>query len=123
LRLLKATGDPLILIVDPETNSREELHNFLLSAGYRHVDSAKGLEEALQKVEESDYYVVVLNAVSHLEAGIRSADNITLLSPKTKVILLVGPEDRPVSRDKYRGQFLIKATFSRDLLYLLEKDA
>jgi len=120
---MKGPNDQVILIVDPDAHFRDRLHNFLLSAGYKNVDSARSFTEALEKLEGSEYHVVVLNAVSHLEGGIRSADSITLLSPKTRVILMVGPEDRPVSRDKDRRQFLIKATFSRDLLYLLEKDA
>src|SRR5262252_3228293 len=118
-----APEDQPILIVDPDVHFRDRLHNFLLSAGYENVDSAKSFTEALERVEESEYHIVVVNAVSNLEGGIRSADNITLLSPKTKVILMVGPEDQPVSPDKHRRQFLIKATFTRDLLYLLEKDA
>jgi DNA-binding NtrC family response regulator len=113
-----------LLIVDQDAHFREELNNFLLSAGYECVDSAKNFIEALEKVEKSEYYVVVLDAVSHFAAGLRSADSIMSLKPKTKVILMVGPEVRPTLKPRSGAthQFLIKATFTRDLLYLLEQN-
>ena len=67
---------------------------------------------------------MVLDAGSHLLAGVRSADTIKGLSPKTKIILMVGPEERPEPKPhaEEERQFLIKAMFTRNLLYLLEKD-
>ena len=114
-----------ILIVDQDAHFCDELYNFLLSAGYENVDFARNLAEALEKIEESEYYVVVLDAGSHFEAGVRSADSIIGLRPKTKVVLMVGPERRPEPKPKAREglQFLIKAMFTRNLLYLLEKES
>jgi DNA-binding NtrC family response regulator len=121
---MKTSNSEPILIVDPDTHFRSELYNFLLSAGYENVDSARSFTEALEKVEESEYYVVVLDAASHFESGVRSADSITGLSPKTKVILMVDPDDRPgpQTNNGNRRQCLIKAMFTRNLLYLIEKD-
>jgi DNA-binding NtrC family response regulator len=114
-----------ILIIDQDAHFREELYNFLLSEGYENVVSVRDLTEALEKIGESEYDVVVLDASSHLEAGVRSAASITGLSPKARVILMVSPDDRSGRQTKTgeRLQCLIKAMFARNLLYLLEKDA
>ena len=113
-----------ILIIDQDAHFREELYNFLLSEGYENVVSVRNVTEALEKIEETEYDVVVMDAVSQIAAGVRSVDSITGLSPKTRVILMVSPDDRTEQQTKTgeRLQCLIKAMFPRNLLYLLEKD-
>ena len=120
---MKKAKDQLILIVDRDAHFREGLYNFLLSAGYERVDSAENYHNALEKIRETEYDVVLLDG-SPLRAGQEVADNIAVLTPKTRVILMVGAEEQPEPhepRSKVEHQYLIKATFARNLLYLLEK--
>jgi len=118
--------DQLILIVDPDAHFREGLYNFLLSAGYERVDSAENYHNALEKIKETEYDVMLLDVGSPLRAGQEVADDIASLTPKTRVILMVGAEEQPElnePRIEVDRQYLIKATFARNLLYLLEKSA
>jgi len=116
-----------ILIVDPDASFREGLYNFLLSAGYETVDSTENHQNALEKLRETEYDVVLLDAGSPLKAGREVAEGIAASSPKATVILMVGsqnqqePNDEAGSEAEY--EYLIKATFARNLLYLLEKNA
>jgi DNA-binding NtrC family response regulator len=114
-----------ILVIDSDDHFRETLVNFLLSAGYENVDSAVNVDDAFEKVEQSEYSVVVLGAGSHLQAGLRSAESITGLSPNTRVILAVSAEDLPEqeTRPAQQGEFLVKALFATNLPYLLEREA
>jgi two-component system, response regulator YesN len=117
--------DQLILIVDLDAHFREGLYNFLLSAGYERVDSAENYRNALEKTRETEYDVVLLDAGSSLKAGQEAADGIAASNPKAKVILMVGsqeqkePNHEAGSNSEY--QYLIKAAFARNLLYLLER--
>jgi len=113
-----------ILIVEPDAQFREELYNFLLSAGYERVDSAENYENALEKISKTEYDVLLV-AGSPAKAGLTLADDIAASSPKSRLILLVGSEEqREVDPDAGNGsdyQYLIKAVFERNLLYLLDK--
>jgi len=117
--------DQLILIVDLDAHFREGLYNFLLSAGYERVDSAENYHNALEKTRETEYDVVLLDAGSSLRAGRDAADGIAGSSPKAKVILMVGSQEQKQlnheARSSSKYQYLIKAAFARNLLYLLEK--
>jgi DNA-binding NtrC family response regulator len=117
----------LILIVDSDAHFREGLYNFLLSAGYEKVDSADNYRSALEKTRETEYDVVLLDAGSTLNAGRNVADGIAASSPKTRVILMVGTQEPQELNDeagsKAEYQYLIKATFARNLLFLLDRDA
>jgi len=117
--------DQLILIVDLDAHFREGLYNFLLSAGYERVDSAENYHNALEKTRETEYDVVLLDAGSSLRAGRDAADGIAGSSPKAKVILMVGSQEQKQLNHQARSsseyQYLIKAAFARNLLYLLEK--
>ena len=124
---MKDAKNQHILIVESDASFREGLYNFLLSAGYEEVDSAENYQDALEKIKETEYDVVLLESGSPLDAGRKVADVITASSPKAKVILMVGFVEQQQQKDeaenKTEYQYLIKATFARNLLYLLEGDA
>lgn len=113
-----------ILIVEPNAQFREELYNFLLSAGYERVDSAESYQSALEKIRETEYDVLLLDGGSPLKTGLEVADGIAASNPKTKVVLTIGAREQQEPSDEFRNkteyQFLIKTTFARNLLYLLE---
>lgn len=117
--------DQRILIVDLDAHFREGLYNFLLSAGYERVDSVENHQMAIEKTRETEYDVMLLDAGSPLKAGQEVADAIAASSPKAKVILMVGSQEQKELNHEARSsaeyQYLIKAAFARNLLYLLEK--
>ncbi|HMB27468.1 MAG TPA: hypothetical protein VKS99_05150, partial [Blastocatellia bacterium] len=51
-----------ILIIEPNAQLREEIVNFLLSAGYEDVAATDSLFEALDKIRQSEYEVIVADA-------------------------------------------------------------
>src|SRR5215470_7343625 len=89
--------DQLILIADSDAHFREGLYNFLLSAGYERVESVDNYQNALEKIRETEYDVVLLDAGSPLIAGRKVADGIAASSPKAKVILMVGFQEQQQS--------------------------
>jgi DNA-binding NarL/FixJ family response regulator len=115
-----------ILIVDADETFRDELHNFLLSAGYRMVDSAVDHEDALLKLEERSYDVIMLDAGPPAGAVREFADKIVRRSPRTRVVLMAGRDFRPEESrgaiDRYECETLLKVAFARDVLYLLERN-
>ena len=119
----ETAGHPAILIVDQDAQFREGLYNFLLSAGYEEVDAAKNFDKALEKIKESAYDVVVSDAGSRFMEGLRFAERVVKANPEMKLILMIRVEDQQEWEEKAASTeflFLIKPTFPRNLLYLLQ---
>jgi CheY-like chemotaxis protein len=116
-----------ILIIEPNAQLREEIVNFLLSAGYEDVAAADNLPAALDKNRRSDYEVIVADAGRPLTTGLQFAADLASLKPGAKIIFMINAEDQQ-SWDQIAAQsvgvrFLIKTDFARNLLYLLEESA
>lgn len=115
--------DRRILIVDSDDQFREGLYNFLLAAGYVHVNATKTFQKAIQKMKTSAYDIVVSEAGSRSIEGMSFVERITTANPETKLILMLKVEDQEKWKEKagLRGiQFLLKPTFPQNLLYLLQ---
>lgn len=115
----------VILIVEPDSSFREELYNFLLSAGYENVDSVASFEQSFKRIMESRYDVVISDASACSTDGLRFARAVTKIRPGSEVILMISPETQKEwnghARNTGEFQCVIKTTFARSLLYLLEK--
>lgn len=116
-----------ILIIEPNRQLREEIFNFLLSAGYKEVAAADSLPAALDKIRQSAYDVAVADAGEPLTAGMQFATDLARVSPNARIIFMINAEDQK-SWDQIAAQsvgvrFLIKTDFARNLLYLLEENA
>lgn len=112
-----------ILIVDSDAQFREGLYNFLLAAGYKEVDAAKTFDTALEKIKESGYDVVVSDAGSRFREGMSFAELVLKQNPEMKLILMIKLEDQQEWEEKAGAtgfRILIKPTFPRNLLYLLQ---
>ena len=121
---MKTTFHQSILIVEPNAQFREELYNFLLSAGYENVTATDSLTAALDKIGRSEYDVAVADAGSPYVGGLQLAQDLAQLSPGLKIILMIKAEDQQmwnhIAAQVGEFHFLIKTTFAQNLLYLLE---
>src|SRR5262245_47551505 len=116
-----------ILIIEPNEQLREEIVNFLLSAGYEDVTAIDSLTAALDKIRQSEYDVTVADAGRPLATELQFAADLASLKPGAKIIFMINAEDQQ-SWDQIAAQstgvrFLIKSDFARNLLYLLEEGA
>jgi DNA-binding NtrC family response regulator len=116
-----------ILIIEPNEQLREEIFNFLLSAGYEEVAATDSLPAALDNISQSKYQVTLADAGKALTAGLQFAADLARISPDTRIIFMIDAEDQQswdqivAQSDKVR--FLIKSDFARNLLYLLEENS
>src|SRR5215510_3405289 len=115
-----------ILIVEPNEQLREQIINFLLSAGYEKIKETDSLAAALDKVRQSECDVTVADAGSPLTAGLRFAADLAGISPGAKIIFMIDAENQQswdqVAAQSDKMRFLIKTDFARNLLYLLEEN-
>jgi len=116
-----------ILIIEPNAQLREEIVNFLLSAGYEDVTATDSLASAIDKLRKSEYEVTVADAGRPLAAGLQFAADLASLKPGARIIFMIKAEDQQ-SWDQIAAQsvgvrFLIKTDFARNLLYLLDESA
>jgi DNA-binding NtrC family response regulator len=115
-----------ILIIEPNEQLREEIFNFLLSAGYEEVAAVDSPATALDKIRQSAYDIAVADAGKPLTAGLQLAADLAGISPGARIIFMINAEDQQ-SWDQVAAQsgnirFLIKTDFARNLLYLLEEN-
>jgi DNA-binding NtrC family response regulator len=113
-----------ILIVEPNMQFREELYNFLLADGYEHVTATANVATVLEHIRHAAYDVILADAGAPWGSALQIAKNVATLSPTTKIVLMIHAEDQQtwnqLTVQAVGMHFLIKSTFARNLLYLLE---
>jgi DNA-binding NarL/FixJ family response regulator len=114
-----------ILIIEPNAQLREEIFNFLLSAGYEKTEKADSLEAALDKIHQSAYEIVMADAGAPPTAGLQFATHLARVRPNARIIFMINPEDQQpwdqIAAQSVEVRFLIRTDFARNLLYLLEE--
>jgi DNA-binding response OmpR family regulator len=124
---MEADSRQSILIIESNEQIREEIFNFLLSAGYEKTEETDYPAAALDKIRQSRYEIIVADAGALLSDGLGITTDIARLSHGARLILMINAEDRQ-SWDQLAARlvdvrFLIKTEFARNLLYLLEENA
>jgi len=126
-RRMEIARSQSILIIEPNAQLREEIVNFLLSAGYEDVTATDSLSEALNKIRQSDYEVTVADVGKSLTTGLQFAADLAGMKPGAKIIFMINAEDQQswdqIAAQSVGSRFLIKTDFARNLLYLLEENA
>jgi CheY-like chemotaxis protein len=116
-----------ILIIEPNAQFREEIVNFLLSAGYEDVAATDSLPAALDKLRHSEFEITVADAGRPLTTGLQFAAELASIKPDAKIIFMINAEDQQswdqIAAQSVGARFLIKTDFARNLLYLLEESA
>src|SRR5262245_54055709 len=116
-----------ILIIEPNEQLREEIVNFLLSAGYEDVTATDSVPAALDKIRQSEYEIIVADAGRPLTTELQFAADLASLKPGSKIIFMINAEDQQswdqIAVQSVGVRFLIKTDFARNLLYLLEEGA
>ncbi len=80
---------PKLLLVDDEEMYLEYLSKRLINRGYKVIKCLSG-EQALEKIEESDFDVVVLDVLLPGIDGIETLREINKMAPLVEVIMLTG---------------------------------
>src|SRR5262245_28902687 len=91
---MNAANRQSILIIEPNEQLREEIVNFLLSAGYEEVAATDSLPAALDKIRQSEYDITVADAGKPLTAGLQFAADLTGISPGGRIIFMIDAEDQ-----------------------------
>jgi DNA-binding NtrC family response regulator len=78
-----------ILVVDDETTTQDTLGMFLETEGYRVATAGSG-EEALARIEEQEFDVIVADVIMPGLSGLEVLERSRALSPRAAVILMTG---------------------------------
>jgi putative nucleotidyltransferase with HDIG domain len=108
---------PSVLVVDDEGGVRDLMSRWLLSGGYA-VSSARGAEEALRLLEDSQPAVALCDIRMPGHDGLWLADRIRHQFPETAVIMATGVQDVEAAVESLRQgvvDYLTKP-FGRDRL-------
>jgi DNA-binding response OmpR family regulator len=120
---MKTATSHTILIIEPDAQFREELYNFLLAAGYEQVTATDSVTTVLESIRHAAYDVILAAAGAPGAGGLQVAQDIAVLSPTTKTILMINAKDQDAWQQRAAQvigvQFLLKITFAHNVLYLL----
>src|SRR5271154_694745 len=83
-----AANAPRVLVVDDEYGPRESIA-YTLATNFT-VETAERAAEALKKIKEKDYHVVVLDIRMPEMDGIRALEELRKIDPHVSVIILTG---------------------------------
>src|SRR5262245_64511599 len=83
-----------VLIIEPNGEFREEIFNFLLSAGFEKVTATDSVAGALDKLRESAYDVILKAAGKPLASALQFSTALVKLSPGTKIIHMIESADQ-----------------------------
>jgi len=111
-----------ILVAAADAHFRQQVLNFLLSEGFQFVDSSADRIETIEKIQNTSYDVVVLEAGTSGPEGLVTAGLLRRLKPGLGIILAIEAKDQGKSCFAGEGEFpfMLKSAFASDLLYLLE---
>jgi DNA-binding NtrC family response regulator len=84
---------PKILIVDDDQEMRRLLEDVLIREGFQ-VTQARNGSEALLKIQEVSYQVIVLDKIMPGQSGLDILPEIKRLQPEAQVILITAFGDR-----------------------------
>jgi DNA-binding NarL/FixJ family response regulator len=116
-----------ILLIEPNEQFREEVFNFLLTAGYEEIAAADSLAAAIDKIRQSTYGIAIVDAGKLLTSVMQFAEGLAGISPGARIIFMINAEDQEtwdqIATPPGNIRFLIKTDFARNLLYLLEERA
>lgn len=114
---------PEILLVDDEGSFRKALAILLRKDGYS-VDEAESGEEAIAKLNNKNYDLVVTDLVMRGKSGMDVLEEVKSKNPETEVIILTGYGTIPSAVEavkKGATDYLTKPCKSDTLLFLIEK--
>jgi len=93
------SGVLAILVYDRDTQFREALRNFLLTAGYSRVEVVATGRDALALLRHERYRFVLVGLSQPLSRARRLADVVRVLQPDATVVFLVDAADAPAVED------------------------
>ncbi len=115
--------DKIILVVDDEKNIRTTLSTFLSSLNFK-VDMASNGEEALIKLKEKDYNLVLLDIKMHGLTGMQVLQEMRNSGVKTNTIMMTayGTIENAVESMKLGAVDFISKPFTLEALKLVLTD-
>ncbi len=113
-----------VLVVDDEDSIRNSLRDILTEEGYR-VDTSSTLKEALGKVQNEFFHIVVLDVWMPDGDGIEFIDRIKEFSPDSVVVVITGHGnvDMAVKAVRKGAYDFIEKPFSMDRFLITIKHA
>ena len=105
-----------ILIVGKNKNFINELTNYLLTAGFRNIESLNNFNNALVRFKNDCFDFVLMDVSSSKMREIYYAYEIRSLKPKTKIFLMIDPEHQKQISEK----ILKKAKFNCVLKFFVK---
>jgi len=115
--------DKIILVVDDEKNIRTTLSTFLSSLNFK-VDMASNGEEALIKLKEKDYNLVLLDIKMHGLTGMQVLQEMRNSGVKTNTIMMTayGTIENAVESMKLGAVDFVSKPFTLEALKLVLTD-
>jgi len=110
-----------ILICDRDHLFRESLRNFLLAAGYLHIEIATTVQEALAKLRRERYGCILIGMTRPPRKAWRMAAVAKRRQPQAKLLLMAAADEPPFAQND-SFEYVLKEQIYSDLLQCLRHD-
>lgn len=94
---------PKILVVDDEDNVRKNLSAFILKKFNSDVGQAKDGKEALEKIKEQNFDLMLLDIKMPGISGIEVIKQAKISSPQTKILVVSGYDSNEVAKEALKA--------------------
>jgi len=112
--------DERILIVDRDRDFVNELTNYLLAAGYGNIESLDNCPDALIRMRQNHFDIVLMDVFAPEMKGLEYVEEIKRIKPDIKTFLMIQPAHQPVFNVKIKGEVkldcLMKSTITQNLV-------
>lgn len=82
--------DAAVLVVDDDEGIRTAVAEYLRGDGFRHVDTARDGQEALERFEKRSYDVAIIDIAMPKRHGLEVLKGIKTIHPQSEVIIITG---------------------------------
>ncbi len=111
--------DKRILIVDSNREFASVLSNDLLMSGYKKIESVNEYKDAITRLRQDDFDIVLVDLFAPDLRGIDYVRKIRRLKPRTRTFLMIEPELQPVVNGKVKGKIKSDCLLKSDLAHHL----
>jgi len=110
----------ILIVYYRDTDFVDELTNYLLTGGYRNIESVNSYKDGLRRMKQNHFDIVLMDIFAPDMEGFKYAREIRRLRPETEILLIIEPDHQELVNKELlreaRFKCVIKPFIKQNLL-------